>query len=154
MCSSDLAKFEEYNIDGKLKKLCVHRKGATRAFGKGHKELSEKFQKTGQPVLVPGDMGSSSYILVGQGNELTFCSSCHGAGRSRSRVQSKKAWKGRDLKAYMESKGVEVFASSYNTIAEEMPDAYKDVDIVVDAVEEANLAKKVAKLIPSYVIKG
>lgn len=150
----NIAKFEEYEVNGKLKKLCVHRKGATRAFGPGSEELNPIFKKTGQPVLVPGDMGSGSHILVGQGNPLTWCSSCHGAGRVKSRAQSTKDWKGKDLKAYMKSKGIEVFAKSYMTIAEEMPDAYKNVDIVVDAVEEANLAKKVARLVPSYVIKG
>lgn len=150
----NIAKFEEYEIDGKLKKLCIHRKGATRAFGKGNRELNPLFRKTGQPVLVPGDMGSSSYILVGLGNELTFSSSCHGAGRAKSRKESSKNWRGKDLKAYMKSKGVEVFAQSYSTISEEMPDAYKDVDIVVEAVQEAGLANKVAKLVPSYVIKG
>ncbi|MBN2480073.1 MAG: RtcB family protein [Parachlamydiales bacterium] len=150
----NIAKFEEYKVDGKLKKLCVHRKGATRAFGPNNKELNPIFQKTGQPVLVPGDMGTASHILVGQGNELTWSSSCHGAGRQRSRKESTKAWKGKDLKMYMLEKGIEVFAKSYATIAEEMPDAYKNVDIVVEAVHEANLAKKVARLIPSYVIKG
>ncbi len=150
----NIAKFEEYEIDGKLKTLCVHRKGATRAFGPGSEELNPIFKKTGQPVLVPGDMGSASHILVGQGNKLTWCSSCHGAGRAKSRAQSCKDWKGKDLKSYMKSKGIEVYAKSYLTIAEEMPDAYKDVDIVVDAVAEANLARKVARLIPSYVIKG
>jgi len=150
----NIAKFEEYEVEGKLKKLCVHRKGATRAFGPKNKELNPIFQETGQPVLVPGDMGSASHILVGQGNTLTWCSSCHGAGREKSRAQSTKDWKGKDLKAYMLSKGVEVLAKSYATIAEEMPDAYKDVDLVVDAVHEAKLAKKVARLVPSYVIKG
>lgn len=150
----NIAKFEEYEVNGKLKKLCVHRKGATRAFGPGAEELNPIFKETGQPVLVPGDMGSASHILVGQGNKLTWCSSCHGAGRAKSRAQSCKDWKGKDLKSYMKEKGIEVYAKSYSTIAEEMPDAYKNVDIVVDAVAEANLAKKVARLIPSYVIKG
>ena len=150
----NIAKFEEHEIDGKIKKVCVHRKGATRAFGPKHKELSSLFQKTGQPVLVPGDMGTSSYILAGLGNMDTFCSSCHGAGRRRSRTESIKAWRGKDIKDYMRSKGVEVLARSFSTVAEEMPDAYKDIDEVVNAVEEANLAKKVAKLVPSFVIKG
>jgi tRNA-splicing ligase RtcB len=150
----NIAKFEKYEVNGKLKKLCVHRKGATRAFGPGAEELNPIFKQTGQPVLVPGDMGSASHILVGTGNKQVWCSSCHGAGRAKSRSESFKEWKGKDLKAYMESKGIEVYAKSYATIAEEMPNAYKNVDIVVDAVSEANLAKKVARLIPSFVIKG
>ncbi len=150
----NIAKFEEHKFEGKLKKLCVHRKGATRAFGPNSKELSPIFQKTGQPVLVPGDMGTASYILVGKGNSWTWSSSCHGAGRSRSRKESMKAWKGKDLKSYMMNRGIEVYAKSYSTIAEEMPDAYKNVDIVVDTVHDANLAAKVARLIPVYVIKG
>jgi len=150
----NIAKFENYEVDGQMKKLCVHRKGATRSFGPGSEELNPLFQQTGQPVLVPGDMGSCSHILAGLGNQLTWCSSAHGAGRAKSRVKSSKDWKGKDLKAYMKTKGVEVFAKSYSTIAEEMPDAYKDVDVVVDAVEEASLAKKVARLTPSFVIKG
>lgn len=150
----NIAKFEEYEINGKLETLCVHRKGATRALGIGEEELNPVFKKTGQPVLVPGDMGSASHILAGQGNKLTWRSSCHGAGRAKSRAQSCGDWRGKDLKSYMLSRGVEVYAKSYSTIAEEMPDAYKNVDMVVDAVVEAGLAKKVARLAPCYVIKG
>jgi tRNA-splicing ligase RtcB len=150
----NIAKFEEHEVDGKKKNLCVHRKGATRAFGPGAKELTPLYQKTGQPVLVPGDMGRASHLMVGQGNPLTFCSSCHGAGRRKSRMQSKKAWHGKDLIQYMASQGIQVMAESRSTIAEEMPDAYKDVDLVVNAVEEAKLAKKVARLKPHLVIKG
>jgi len=150
----NIAKFEQYKVDGKMKRLCVHRKGATRAFGPGAKELSPIYQKTGQPVMVPGDMGTASHLMVGMGNERTWCSSCHGAGRARSRVQSMKNWKGKDLKEYMRTKGVHVMATSYRTVAEEMPDAYKDVDAVVEAVEEAFLAKRVARLIPHLVLKG
>ncbi len=146
----NIAKFEEH--EGK--KLCVHRKGATRAFGPGHEELAPIFQKTGQPVLVPGDMGRASYILAGLGNPLTFCSCCHGAGRARSRIKSLKSWKGRDPVGHMAKQGVEVMATSYRTIAEEMPDAYKNVDLVVDACEAAKLATRVARLKPSLVIKG
>lgn len=150
----NIAKFEEHEINGQLKKVCVHRKGATRAFGPGSTELIQEFQQTGQPVLVPGDMGRASYVLTGLGNSMTFSSCCHGAGRAKSRMQALKSWKGKDLKAHMQSQGVKVLASSTRTIAEEMPDAYKDVDIVVDAVQEAKLANKVAKLIPGAVIKG
>ncbi len=150
----NIAKFEEHEFEGKKRKLCVHRKGATRAYGKGAKELSELFSGTGQPVLVPGDMGRASYLMVGAGNPITWCSACHGAGRARSRVKSMDAWKGRDIMQYMKSQGVSVMASSKRTIAEEMPDAYKDVDIVVQATEEAGLARRVARLKPTLVIKG
>ena len=150
----NIAKFEMHEIDGKERKVCVHRKGATRAYGPGAEELMPLFKKTGQPVLVPGDMGRASYLLVGLGNPLTFCSSCHGAGRARSRVQSLKSWKGIDLIDHMKTKGVIVKATSNRTIAEEMPDAYKDVDAVVEAVEEAKLANRVARLRPHLVLKG
>ena len=146
----NIAKFETH--EGR--RLCVHRKGATRAYGPGAEELSPLFKKTGQPVLVPGDMGRASYLLVGLGNPLTFCSSCHGAGRARSRVQALKSWRGKDLVTHMEKQGVLVRASSGRTIAEEMPDAYKDVDSVVEAVEEAKLANRVARLTPHMVLKG
>ncbi len=150
----NIAKFETHAIEGKLKKLCVHRKGATRAFGPGAQELSPLFQKTGQPVLVPGDMGRASHLMVGLGNSLTWCSSCHGAGRARSRVKSSASWRGRNTVEYMAGQGITVLASSHRTIAEEMPDAYKDVDTVVAAVQEARLANMVARLKPHLVIKG
>lgn len=150
----NIAKFEDHLIDGKPKKLCVHRKGATRAFGPGAAELAPVFQATGQPVLVPGDMGRASYVMAGQGNPLTWCSACHGAGRARSRVQSLKSWGGRNPIEHMQRQGVLVMASSHRTIAEEMPDAYKDVESVVDAVHEAGLAKRVVRLRPALVLKG
>ncbi|NGX53399.1 MAG: RNA-splicing ligase RtcB [Chlamydiae bacterium] len=150
----NIAKFESYNVAGKEQTLCVHRKGATRAFGPGAKELAPIFQKTGQPVIVPGDMGRASYLMVGTGNELTWCSSCHGAGRAKSRIQSMKSWKGENPVEFMQKKGVTVMASSFRTIAEEMPDAYKDVELVVRATQEANLANIVARLSPHLVIKG
>ena len=105
-------------------------------------------------MLVPGDMGRASHLLVGLGNPLTWCSSCHGAGRARSRMKSAKEWRGRDPIHYMEDHGTLVKARSMRTIAEEMPDAYKDVDQVVEAVEEAKLASRVARLRPHLVIKG
>jgi tRNA-splicing ligase RtcB len=150
----NIAKFEQHLVEGSLRKVCVHRKGATRAYGPGHEELAPIFQKTGQPVLVPGDMGRASYLMAGHGNALTWCSSCHGAGRARSRMQSLKCWKGKDLIEYMKGNGVLVMAESIRTIAEEMPDAYKNVDLVVEAVQEAGLADMVARLKPSLVIKG
>ncbi len=150
----NIAKFEEYEVDGVLKRLCVHRKGATRAFGPHNPELAPLFQKTGQPVLVPGDMGRASHVMVGLGNQLTWSSACHGAGRARSRTQSLKSWQGRNPITHMLKEGVQVMATSIKTVAEEMPDAYKDVDMVVEAVQEAGLANMVAKLGPHLVIKG
>lgn len=150
----NIAKFETYEINGHSRRLCVHRKGATRAFGPGNKELAAIYQVTGQPVLVPGDMGRASHLMVGLGNSLTWSSACHGAGRARSRVQSLKSWQNRDPIVHMHQEGVIVMADSNRTIAEEMPDAYKDVDRVVDAVEMAGLANKVARLKPQMVIKG
>jgi len=150
----NIAKVESHTVDGKSRKLCVHRKGATRAFGPGAEELIPLFQKTGQPVMVPGDMGRASHIMVGCGHPLTWSSSCHGAGRARSRHASKKAWQGRDALRYMRDNDVTVLAHSTRTIVEEMPDAYKDVDEVVEAVEQAGLARKVARLKPRLVIKG
>ncbi|NGX47469.1 MAG: RNA-splicing ligase RtcB [Chlamydiae bacterium] len=150
----NIAKFETHEVEGEKRRLCVHRKGATRAYGPGAEELNPIFKKTGQPVLVPGDMGRASHLMVGMANPITFCSSCHGAGRARSRVKSSKSWKGRDIFDYMEKQGVTVMATSGRTVSEEMPDAYKDVDKVVDAVEEAKLAGKVARLKPRLVIKG
>lgn len=155
----NIAKFETHLFEGKPRELCVHRKGATRAFGPGVQELSPLFRQTGQPVLVPGDMGRASYLMVGSGdplagNSLTWCSSCHGAGRARSRVQSMKSWQSRDPIEYMKKQGVQVIAMSSRTISEEMPDAYKDVDAVVNACQEAGLAKMVARLRPRLVVKG
>lgn len=150
----NIAKFEKHECNGKLQTLCVHRKGATRAFGPGNEELSPLFKKTGQPVLVPGDMGRASHLMVGLGNPLTWCSSCHGAGRAKSRIQSMNSWRGKNLIEHMHQQGIQVMANSLRTIAEEMPDAYKNVDLVVDAVQSAGLAKKVARMIPRMVIKG
>lgn len=151
----NIAKFETHMIDGVERRLCVHRKGATRAFGPGSSELAPIFQKTGQPVLVPGDMGRASHLMVGLGNQLTWCSACHGAGRAKSRHQAMKAWGGgKEAMNHMKEQGIQVMATSYRTIAEEMPDAYKNVDMVVEAVEEAKLANRVARLRPYLVIKG
>lgn len=150
----NIAKFETHLFNGEKKRLCVHRKGATRAFGPNAEELSPLFRKTGQPVLVPGDMGRASHLMAGLGNPLTWSTSCHGAGRAQSRVQSLKAWKGKNVFDYMTSQGVTVLSSSGRTVAEEMPDAYKDVDDVVEAVQQAGLANMVARLKPSLVIKG
>lgn len=150
----NIAKFETHEVNGVKQTVCVHRKGATRAFGPGADELSPLFKKTGQPVLVPGDMGRASHLMVGLGNQITWCSSCHGAGRARSRIQSSKAWQGRDPIRHMHEQGVTVLAASTRTVVEEMPDAYKNVDDVVEAVQEAKLANMVARLKPHLVVKG
>ncbi len=138
------------------RELLVHRKGATRAFPPGHPELPEVYRSVGQPVFVPGDMGRYSYVLVGTETAMqaTFGSSCHGAGRRLSRHRAKKLARGRDLLGELEAQGVRVRASSRATVAEEMPEAYKDVTDVVDTVHEAGIGRKVARLRPRLVIKG
>lgn len=150
----NIAKFETHEFEGNPRRLCVHRKGATRAYGPGAEELNPLYRQTGQPVLVPGDMGRASHLMAGSGNPLTWSSACHGAGRARSRHASKNAWEGRDPIHHMESQQVQVMATSKKTIVEEMPDAYKNVDDVVAAVQEAGCARMVARLRPRLVIKG
>lgn len=152
----NIAKIETHKVDGKDKKVCVHRKGATRAFPPGDLHLPEIYKKIGQPVIIPGDMGRYSYILVGtyKAVEETFASSCHGAGRVLSRSQAIKRSKGRKIAKELENKGIIVKSDGAETLAEEMPDAYKDVADVVQVVDEAGIAKKVAKLTPLGVIKG
>jgi tRNA-splicing ligase RtcB (3'-phosphate/5'-hydroxy nucleic acid ligase) len=152
----NIAKFEMHEIDGAARRLCVHRKGATRAFPPGHHELTEIYRETGQPVLIPGDMGRYSYVLAGtqRAYRETFGSTCHGAGRLMSRTKAKKSVRGRDLRAEFASRGIEVRASSFATIAEEIPEAYKDVAEVVDVVHGAGIARKVAQLKPLGVLKG
>jgi len=134
----------------------VHRKGATRAFPPGHRELPTNYQKIGQPVLIPGDMGRASWVLVGQNGsmEQTFGTCCHGAGRRMSRTAAIKAAKGRRIDKELESRGVIVRARSWRGLAEEQPDAYKDVNVVVDVVHRAGLARKVARMRPIGVVKG
>lgn len=146
----NIAKFETH----RGRRVLVHRKGATRAFGPGHPELADRYQKSGQPVIVPGDMGRASFLMAGLGCEELFCSCCHGAGRAKSRIQSRNRWKDQDPIEYMKRMGVDVMADSTRTIDEEMPDAYKDVEEVVDACVTAKLAKKVALLLPKLVVKG
>ncbi|RKY57160.1 MAG: RNA-splicing ligase RtcB, partial [Candidatus Latescibacterota bacterium] len=133
-----------------------HRKGATRAFPPGHPEVPEAYREVGQPVLVPGDMGTESYVLVGtqKAMEETFGSTCHGAGRVMSRAKAKKQAKRRDLRAELEGKGIVVRARGWASLAEEMPDAYKDVGAVVDVVHRAGLSRKVARTRPIGVVKG
>jgi len=151
----NIAKFEKYNIDGKEKTLCVHRKGATRAFGPGHPELPPMYKETGQPVIIPGDMGRNSFLLVGTAKaEETFFSTCHGAGRVMSRTQAIKSCSGRHISKELEEKGIIVMASSHGTLAEEMPEAYKDVNAVVKIVAGAGISKIVCRMRPLGVIKG
>lgn len=152
----NIAKYENHMIDGKDKKVCVHRKGATRAFPPGSKMIPERYRGIGQPVLIPGDMGRYSYIAVGteKAMEETFGSSCHGAGRNLSRTKAMKEAKGRNLIAELKEKGIIIQAKGYRTIAEEMPGAYKDVSQVVEVMHNEGITKKVAKLRPVGVIKG
>ena len=152
----NIAKIEKHMVDGQERMLCVHRKGATRAFPPGHPEVPEAYREVGQPVLVPGDMGTESYVLVGtqKAMEETFGSTCHGAGRVMSRAKAKKQAKRRDLRAELEGKGIVVRARGWASLAEEMPDAYKDVGAVVDVVHRAGLSRKVARTRPIGVVKG
>ena len=151
----NIAKIEKYNINGKEKMLCVHRKGATRAFPPGHPELPPKYQKTGQPVIIPGDMGRNSYLLVGTKKaEETFYSTCHGAGRRMSRSAAIRACRGRSISRELENKGIIVKSTGRETLAEEAPEAYKDVNEVVSVVHGAGLSKRVCRMRPLGVIKG
>jgi tRNA-splicing ligase RtcB len=152
----NIAKFEEHEVDGRRMRLCVHRKGATRAFGPGRAEVPADYRDVGQPVLVPGSMGTESYVLVGtqKAMELTFGSTCHGAGRVMSRSRARKKIYGAELKKELESEGIVVRAGSNKGLAEEAPAAYKDVSRVVDVVHGLGIARKVARLRPLGVIKG
>jgi tRNA-splicing ligase RtcB len=152
----NIAKIETHTVDGQKKKVCVHRKGATRAFAAGHPEVPERYRSMGQPVLIPGDMGRCSYVLVGtqKAMEETFGSTCHGAGRVMSRHQAIKASRGRNITRELEEKGILVKGASRGTVVEEIPDAYKDVNEVVDVVHQAGISRKVVKLVPMGVIKG
>ncbi len=154
--SHNTCKVEEHRIDGEAKRLYVHRKGATRAFGPGHLELPAVFGRIGQPVLIGGTMGTASYVLVGtkESEDLAFSSACHGAGRSMSRHQALKQWKGRELVDYLSTKGIVIRAPSMRGVAEEAPGAYKDVSVVVDVADRAKLSRKVARLEPLICIKG
>ncbi|MFQ6617057.1 MAG: RtcB family protein [Fidelibacterota bacterium] len=152
----NIAKFEVHIIQGKKVKLCVHRKGATRAFPPGHPDIPEDYKEIGQPVLVPGDMGRNSFVCVGSEGAMkfTFGSTCHGAGRIMSRRASFRESKGRDLYKEIERMGVFAMSTGRGTMAEEMPYAYKNVNEVVDVMHKAGISKKVVKLKPIGVIKG
>jgi len=152
----NMAKIETHIVSGKSVKLCVHRKGATRAFGPGSKEIPDAYRDIGQPVLVPGSMGTSSWVLVGTQTAMreTFGSCCHGAGRLLSRNQAKKRVHGAALREELENRGIHIRPGSLSGLAEEAPEAYKDVDQVVQVVQGAGIAQKVARLTPIAVIKG
>jgi tRNA-splicing ligase RtcB len=152
----NIAKFERHTTGGKSRRVWVHRKGATRAFPPDHEEVPSMYRRIGQPVLIPGDMGRASWVLVGQSGsmEQTFGTACHGAGRSMSRTKAVKHAKGRRIDKELEQKGVIARARSWRGLAEEQPDAYKDVNLVVDVVHNANLATKVARMRPIGVVKG
>jgi tRNA-splicing ligase RtcB len=152
----NMGKIETYLIDGKPVKVCVHRKGATRAFGPGSPDLPDEYKPIGQPVLVPGSMGTASWVLVGTQTSLerSFGSSCHGAGRVMSRSKAKREVRGDKLRQELETRGIHIRAGSLAGLAEEAPSAYKDVDAVVETVCGAEIARKVARLTPLAVIKG
>lgn len=155
--SHNTCKLEEHVIDGRPRQLYVHRKGATRAFGPGHPDVPAALRDAGQPVLIGGSMGTASYILAGAGfgaGEQAFGSACHGAGRSMSRTQATKLWRGRALVDELAVRGILVRSPSDRGVAEEAPGAYKDVGAVVDVAAAAGLARKVARLVPLVCIKG
>lgn len=152
----NIAKIEKYTLGGQEKTLCVHRKGATRAFGPGHPALPQRYKRTGQPVIIPGDMGRNSYLLVGtqKAMEGTFGSTCHGAGRLKSRTAATRTISLDRLLKELESKGIIVKATGRGTIVEEAPQAYKDVNEVVNVVHNAGISKRVCRMRPLGVIKG
>ena len=154
--SHNTCKVEEHRVNGEPRRLFVHRKGATRAYGPGHRELPEAYSATGQPVLIGGTMGTASYILAGttEAEQRSFSSACHGAGRAMSRHQATRQWRGRELVDQLAERGILIRSPSLRGIAEEAPGAYKDVSAVVEASHRAGLARKVARLEPMIVVKG
>ena len=154
--SHNTCKVEEHRVDGGTRRLFVHRKGATRAFGPGHQDIPAALRDAGQPVLIGGSMGTGSYVLAGtkQSEALAFSSACHGAGRAMSRHQALRTWPGLQVVDELAARGVLVKSPSMRGIAEEAPDAYKDVAAVVEAADAAGLARKVARVEPLICIKG
>ncbi len=152
----NIAKIETHEVDGRKRRLCVHRKGATRAFPPGHPETPAPYREVGQPVLIPGDMGRYSYVLVGTEGAWreTWGSTCHGAGRRLSRAAARRSARGRRVIQELAARGIIVKAEGERTISEEIPEAYKDVAEVVEVVHGAGVARKVARLVPVGVIKG
>jgi tRNA-splicing ligase RtcB len=154
--SHNTCKAEEHEVNGRRKRLFVHRKGATRAFAPGDRSLPAEYRHSGQPVLIGGSMGTASYILVGidSSEKLAFSSACHGAGRTMSRKQAMQKWRGEEITGRLKADGIVIRSRSMRGIAEEAPGAYKDVSEVVEATERAGLAVKVAKLVPLVCVKG
>jgi tRNA-splicing ligase RtcB len=152
----NIAKIEEYVTGGKRRTLCVHRKGATRAFPAGHPDVPSVYQKIGQPVLIPGDMGRCSYIALGTETALkeSFGSTCHGAGRTQSRAAAKRSLRGVDVARALAARGILVKTGNMGGLAEEASEAYKDVTEVVDITHRAGISLKVARTVPIGVIKG
>jgi len=153
----NIAKIEEHEIDGERQKVYIHRKGATRAFPKNHPDVPKQYQSVGQPVIIPGDMGTASYVLVGkpEAMNLSFGSTAHGAGRILSRSAAIRKFKGEDVaRKLRETKQILVKAASYKVVAEEAPDAYKNIDNVVAVTEKAGISERVARLTPMGVVKG
>ena len=152
----NIAKKEAHAVDGKKMTVCVHRKGATRAFAPGHEDLPRAYRSVGQPIMIPGDMGTASYVLSGTAAAMTetFGSTCHGAGRVLSRKAAKRASKGRSIYQELEDIGILVRWTGRHTLAEEMPEAYKDVNQVVEVVHGAGISNRVARLKPIAVVKG
>ncbi len=152
----NIAKFEQHKVNGKLEELVIHRKGATRALPPGHEKLPAKYKDIGQPVIIPGDMGTASYLLIGaeKAAEVSFCSTCHGAGRVLSRRSAKKKARGRNIGRELMDKGILLRAQSMKTVSEEMPEAYKNINQIVEIVERVGISSRVVKLKPLAVAKG
>lgn len=152
----NIAKFEKHKINGESKKVCVHRKGATRAFPPGHPDVPQIYRGVGQPVLIPGDMGTASYVLVGteQGMQETFGSTAHGAGRHMSRTAARRQFWGQDVKRELEARGIIARSARISVMAEECPESYKDIDRIAAVSDKAGIARKVARLVPMGVAKG
>jgi tRNA-splicing ligase RtcB len=152
----NIAKMERHSIDGKMREVCVHRKGATRAFAAGREELPSIYRSVGQPVIIPGSMGTASYVLCGAEGamEKTFGSTCHGAGRTMSRAAAKRTWTGEGITEDLGKRNILVRATEPSLVSEEAPGAYKDVDAVVASVVEAGLSTAVARMVPLGVVKG
>ena len=152
----NIAKMEEHTVDGKKVKVCVHRKGATRAFPAGHKDIPQQYKEIGQPVLIPGDMGRCSFVAVGtqRAMEESFGSTCHGAGRMLSRSAARRSLKGKDIVRELAERGILVKAGDIPSLAEEASQAYKDVTEVIEAVHQAGISRKVVMAVPLGIIKG
>jgi tRNA-splicing ligase RtcB len=152
----NVAKMERHVVDGKARELCVHRKGATRSFGPGREEIPEAYRSKGQPVIIPGSMGTASYVLIGtaEAEELSFSSTAHGAGRLMSRHEALRRFRGEQIRDELQKKGIELQSASWKGVAEEASAAYKDVDEVVRVSHEIGIGRLVARVVPVGVMKG